>query len=535
MRLKLISHILKRTFNFVIIGFCYLNLELVLLLSHSRVSPHLFLFTDFPEAVKQIQTNHDRHPVSTKTQTTAARSQSSRIITQNSIAPLDTLISKAQDSAIAKAGREKLSSGARKDKVKPSAGHDKPQHGDSILRYKSPDSNTKAVSKSSELINPNSRRAGSSTITKPPFNLTRSKSLNPIFNSTKRNRLSTQISFTSEMSTLRNNKLPKLPTAASMDQMVVQSKLRKIKRYNTTISGNYANNKLGDIKYRHSTDLRNQPIVIPAPPLLKSIETDKTAQINFHDERKMPDEPSSKNEESLFVSENVVKTEILMEETNGGMTSHVENSVFFERPSPTEPKSRNGEKRPVMSGYLIRIEKVQDVLNDNTIERIDKNRKTPSDMLKLSRQSFHKTPTPKPGSRERFSKSRNGFSERLLITPVSVKNQGQALLIANCRLKTPVISDKMETFREQSRNEESDFFLTSLNVAETQNDHGSQTTQGPGQTMENSKKVFKSHGQASPCLNILKKEISEDVLSLGKWKALVQDYLTENENPAVTK
>ena len=191
--------------------------------------------------------------------------------------------------------------------------------------------------------------------------------------------------------------------------------------------------------------------------------------------------------------------------------------------SPLQTNGAHEEQRPTTSGYLIRIQKVKDVPKDHTY--MDKIRKTPSDNLRRSRQSFNKSPLSKPGSPTKLPKSRNGFSERILITPVSLKNQEKGFLVTNCRIITPIAPDneKKDTHKGQTPEEYDNFFLTAVNsggVNPVQSEKKQASKKLKDITDNKMQKVSED----------LPKEIQQDTLmGLEKWKAMVQKYLTEYE------
>ena len=197
--------------------------------------------------------------------------------------------------------------------------------------------------------------------------------------------------------------------------------------------------------------------------------------------------------------------------------------------SPPQIEIEDADQRRATSGYLIRIQKVKNIASEHMLDCLHPKRTTPNDLLKLSRQSFNKSPLSKPGSAKRPLKSRNEYSDRILITPVSLKNQEKGFLVTNCRIFTPDLEGTgNNNASKMSISEETDGFFITGDIA------GTETSQIETKNKDNRKEsnVISSKRKTDEYIteNIPKQSSPETLIGLQKWKAMVKQYLTDYES-----
>ena len=197
--------------------------------------------------------------------------------------------------------------------------------------------------------------------------------------------------------------------------------------------------------------------------------------------------------------------------------------------SPPQIEIEDADQRRATSGYLIRIQKVKNIASEHMLDCLDPKRTAPNDLLKLSRQSFNKSPLSKPGSAKRPLKSRNEYSDRILITPVSLKNQERGFLVTNYRIFTPDLDGTgNNNASKMSISEENDGFFITGDIA------GTETNQNDTKNKDNRKEsnVISSKRKTDEYMteNIPKQSSPETLIGLQKWKAMVKQYLTDYES-----
>ena len=197
--------------------------------------------------------------------------------------------------------------------------------------------------------------------------------------------------------------------------------------------------------------------------------------------------------------------------------------------SPPKIEIEDSDKRRATSGYLIRIQKVKNIASEHMLDCLDPKRTTPNDLLKLSRQSFNKSPLSKPGSAKRPLKSRNEFSDRILITPVSLKNQEKGFLVTNCRIFTPDLEGTVNNNASKMQiSEENDGFFITGDIAGTetnQNESKKKDNVNESNVISNKRKTDEYMTE-----NIPNQSSPETLIGLQKWKAMVKQYLTDYES-----
>ena len=197
--------------------------------------------------------------------------------------------------------------------------------------------------------------------------------------------------------------------------------------------------------------------------------------------------------------------------------------------SPPQIEIEDANQRRALSGYLIRIQKVKNIASEHMLDCLDPKRTTPNDLLKLSRQSFNKSPLSKPGSAKRPLKSRNEYSDRILITPVSLKNQEKGFLVTNCRIFTPDLegTGNNNASKTQIPEENDGFFITGdIAGSETnQNDTKKKDNKNESNVIPNKRKTDDYITEDIP-----KQSSPETLIGLQKWKAMVKQYLTDYES-----
>ena len=197
--------------------------------------------------------------------------------------------------------------------------------------------------------------------------------------------------------------------------------------------------------------------------------------------------------------------------------------------SPPKIEIEDADQRRATSGYLIRIQKVKNIAGEHMLDCLDPKRTTPSDLLKLSRQSYNKSPLSKPGTAKRPLKSRNEYSDRILITPVSLKNQEKGFLVTNCRIFTPDLeSTGNNNASEMQISEENDGFFITGDIAGTetnQNDTKKKDNKTESNVIPNKRKTDDYITEGIP-----KQSSPETLIGLQKWKAMVKQYLTDYES-----
>ena len=275
-----------------------------------------------------------------------------------------------------------------------------------------------------------------------------------------------------------------------------------------------------DFKAKQQSGLHDKKIVIPAPPIPGQLKEGKETKIAT----KLP--PVSATH-PMIETENTKRVEIMIDKDNDKFTDKVNNTdetlpksdVIVNQEqnhsdlSPARPLPK--EQRAV-SRLAIRIDAPTDQTHGRANSRI-----SPAGKSSLSRQSFRKTPVSKPSSREKLKASK----DRILITPISLKNKKHALLVANYRIITPVGHESADLIKEKTQHDSGDFFLTFVDPGRGQNPSLQVQNVENAQASENNTTANDTvHG------NTLKTENTEDALCLDKWKALVHHYLSEADN-----
>ena len=273
-----------------------------------------------------------------------------------------------------------------------------------------------------------------------------------------------------------------------------------------------------DFKAKQQSGLHDKKIIIPAPPipgqLLKEGKETKIAT-------KLP--PVS-TPHPIGETDNTTDEKVKM--INDNDTCIVKGNNTDEKlPKPVVIKNEEREVSDLPP--VTCLPKEQRAVSRLAI-RIDapthgraNSRITPADKSSLSRQSFRKTPVSKPSSREKLKANK----DRILITPISLKNKKQALLVANYRIITPVGNESGDLIKEETQYDNGDFFLTFVDPG------GGQKASLQVQSVENtqaSENSTTANGTIDE--NTLKAENTEDAICLDKWKALVHHYLSEADN-----
>ena len=210
-------------------------------------------------------------------------------------------------------------------------------------------------------------------------------------------------------------------------------------------------------------------------------------------------------------------------------TSTEQPDVKLKDTQPPQIEIEDADQRRATSGYLIRIQKVKNIASEHMLDCLDPKRTTPNDLLKLSRQSLNKSPLSKPGSAKRPLKSRNEYSDRILITPVSLKNQEKGFLVTNCRIFTPDLEGTGNNNASKAQfSEENDGFFITGDIA------GSETNQNDTKKKDdrNESSVIPNKRKTDDYIteDIPKQSSPETLIGLQKWKAMVKQYLTDYES-----
>ena len=296
-----------------------------------------------------------------------------------------------------------------------------------------------------------------------------------------------------------NFRLPKLPTDGGVEQI-------------RTLSNSVSDYK--DMKAKHQSGLYDKRIIIPAPPLpakhsQKSKSDETTTKLPpVCTNRDMPETEKAKDKKLKINKDDEPEPVVIKAQ---------EQDVSNRNPYTPLPK----EEQQIPSRLTVRI----DAPKDQASEPAYDSRITPAELLRLSRQSFRKTPISKPSSREKLTATK----DRILITPISLKNKGPALLVANYRIITPVANESLDPAKEQTQYENADFFLTFVDPGDQKANFQVQKVETV-QSSEVITTIEDTREEKYGKENSLQKENTEDALCLDKWKALVQHYLTEVES-----